>query len=92
VVQVRYDPFDLSEVFIYDIPTKTLLETSTPTKQVNSRAPNIPEESRRTKGEISQQSVAYFTRLREKYLQSQKAASEVSFQTLRQQHAEDSHA
>jgi putative transposase len=92
VVQVRYDPFDLSEVFIYDIPTKTLLETSTPTKQVNSRAPNIPEESRRTKCEISQQSVAYFTRLREKYLQSQKAASEVSFQTLRQQHAEASHA
>jgi putative transposase len=92
VVQVRYDPFDLSEVFIYDNHTNTLVETSTPTKQVNSRAPNIPEESRKTLREISQQSVAYFTRLREKHLQSQKAASEVSFQTLRQEHAEDHHA
>lgn len=92
VVQVRYDPFDLSEVFIYDTHTNTLLETSTPTKQVNSRAPHIPEESRKTKAEISQQSVIYFTRLREKYLQSQKAASEVSFKTLRQQHEEDPHA
>jgi transposase InsO family protein len=83
VVQVRYDPFDLSTVIIYDPATHTPLETTSPTKQVNTRAPHIPEESRKSKGEISQQSVAYFTRLREKYLQSQKDAQDAYFQGLR---------
>ena len=92
VVQVRYDPFDLSEVLIYDPDTTNPLETSTPTKQVNTRAPNIPEESRKTNREISQQSLAYFTRLRERYLQSQKKAQEVSFQTLKNHPAEAPHA
>jgi transposase InsO family protein len=92
VVQVRYDPFDLSEVLIYDPDTTNPLETSTPTKQVNTRAPNVPEESRKTQREISQQSLAYFTRLRERYLQSQKKTQEVSFQTLKDHPEEAPHA
>jgi len=92
VVQVRYDPFDLSEVLIYDPDTTNPLETSTPTKQVNTRAPNVPEESRKTHREISQQSLAYFTRLRERYLQSQKKTQEVSFQTLKDHPEEAPHA
>jgi len=92
VVQVRYDPFDLSEVLIYDPDTTNPLESSTPTKQVNTRAPNVPEESRKTHREISQQSLAYFTRLRERYLQSQKKTQEVSFQTLKDHPEEAPHA
>jgi transposase InsO family protein len=92
VVQVRYDPFDLSEVLIYDPDTTNPLESSTPTKQVNTRAPNVPEESRKTHREISQQSLAYFTRLRERYLQSQKKTQEVSFQTLKDHPGEAPHA
>ena len=92
VVQVRYDPFDLSEVLIYDPDTTNPLESSTPTKQVNTRAPNVPEESRKTQREISQQSLAYFTRLRERYLQSQTKAQEVSFQTLKDHPEEAPHA
>ena len=92
VVQVRYDPFDLSEVLIYDPDTTNPLESSTPTKQVNTRAPNVPEESRKTHREISQQSLAYFTRLRERYLQSQTKAQEVSFQTLKDHPGEAPHA
>jgi len=92
VVQVRYDPFDLSEVLIYDPDTTTPLESTTPTKQVNTHAPNIPEESRKTNREISQQSIAYFTRLRDRYLQSQKQAQEVSFQTLKNHSEEPPHA
>jgi hypothetical protein len=41
--------------------------------------------------QISQQSVAYFTHLREKYLEAQRNAQEVSFQTLRQM-TEENHA
>jgi hypothetical protein len=59
---------------------------------VNTRAPNVPEESRKTHREISQQSLAYFTRLRERYLQSQKKTQEVSFQTLKDHPGEAPHA
>ena len=91
VVQVRYDPFDLSTVFIYDLPTNTPLEATSPTKQVNTRAPHIPEESRKTDRQISQQSVSYFTRLREKYLEAQRNAQDVSFQKLQELKEEHDH-
>ena len=89
VVQVRYDPFDLSQVIIYDPASTTPLETTTPSTQVAHRAPHVPEESRMSTRQISQQSVAYFTHLREKYLEAQRNAQEVSFQTLRQMTEED---
>jgi transposase InsO family protein len=82
VVQLRYDPFDLSQVFLYDPQTLALLETTSPTKQVNIRAPHVPEESRPNASQISTQSVAYFTRLREKHLLALKSQQDVSFRTL----------
>jgi len=88
VVEVRYDPFDLSQVSIYDLTTRSYLETPTASKQVATRAPHIPEESKATPREVSQHSVAYFTRLRQLYLQERQNASEVSFHKL-QQHQED---
>lgn len=90
VVQVRYDPFDLCRVFIYDPQTLDLLETTSPTKQVNTRAPRIPEESRPSASQISTQSVAYFTRLREKHLKALKSEQDVSFRAL-QTHKEQNH-
>ena len=93
VVQVRFDPFDLSEVLIYDPASTARLEVSRPTKQHSTRAPAVPEESRKTAPEISRESIAYFTRLRAKYLENQKAAQDISFDTLRTQHSEeDPHA
>jgi len=93
LVQVRYDPFDLSELLIYDPVTKTRLESSTANKQRNIRAPSVPEESRKSAPQISKDSVAYFNRLRAKYLETQKTAQEVSFDSLRQQPPqEDPHA
>lgn len=90
VVQLRYDPFDLSQVFIYDPQTLDLLETTSSTKQVNTRAPYVPEESRPSASQISTQSVAYFTRLREKHLLALKSQQDVSFRTLHT-HTEDPH-
>jgi transposase InsO family protein len=92
VVQVRFDPFDLSEVLIYEPATAVALERSSVSRQRNTRAPSVPEESRKSPPEISKQSVAYFSRLRERYLESQKSAAEVSFDTLRQNPTEDPHA
>ncbi len=92
VVQIRYDPFDLSEILIYDPQSATRLETTTASKQIATRAPSIPEESQATAPQILAQSVAYFSRLRERYLQSQKQRQEVSFVKLRDPKTEDPHA
>ena len=42
VVQVRYDPFDLSEILIYEQGSCTRLETTSASKQIVTRAPSIP--------------------------------------------------
>ena len=91
VVQVRYDPFDLAELLIYDQHSATRLENTSASTQTTTRAPSIPEESRATAPQISAQSVAYFSRLRERYLQSQKQIQEVSFRELRRTDTEQSH-
>jgi putative transposase len=83
VVQVRFDPFDLSRVLIYDPSSTIPLETTTTMKQVTRHAPHIPQESQTTARQISAQSVAYFTALRQRYREAQKNAQEVSFQSLR---------
>jgi putative transposase len=91
VVQVRYDPFNLFEILIYDPEGSTRLESTSASKQTTVRAPSIPEESRTTAPQISAQSVAYFSRLRERYLQSQKQSQEISFRKLRDPMTEDPH-
>jgi len=73
-VTVRFDPFDLREVHIYDMED-LYLETSGPNKMCNARIISIPEESQKTEKEISQDSVRYFTSLREAYQQNQKKSS-----------------
>ncbi len=83
VVQVRYDPFDLSQILIYDPEGRNRLQISCASKQTTTRAPSVPEESRLPPIQVSAQSVAYFSRLRERYLQSQKHNQDVSFQNLR---------
>jgi len=83
IVEVRYDPFDLAEVLIYDPVSRTCLQKSSATKQRHTRAPSIPQESRKSAAEVSQQSVAYFSRLRERYLAGQKAGQQLSFDSLR---------
>jgi transposase InsO family protein len=83
VVQLRYDPFDLSQILIYDPEGRNRLEISSASKQTSTRAPSIPEEARLPPLKVSAQSVAYFSRLRERYLQSQKHNQDISFQNLR---------
>jgi transposase InsO family protein len=90
-VQVRYDPFDLAELLIYEPDGSARLEKTTASKQISTRAPSIPEESRATPAQISTQSVAYFSRLRERYLQSQKLRQEITFRDLNHPYKEHAH-
>ena len=81
VVQVRFDPFDLDEVYIYD-GANHYLETTSPSKKVTQTAPIIPEESRKSHQKVSKQSVAMFTRLREKHRKQLKDANQMPFSKL----------
>ena len=81
VVQVRFDPFNLDELYIYD-GANHYLESTSPSKKVTDTAPNIPQESRMSPQKISQQSVAMFTRLREKHRKQLKEANQMPFSKL----------
>ncbi len=81
VVQVRFDPFDLDQIYIYD-QQNNFLESTRPSKKVNNRATQVPEESKKDRTKVSQDSVNYFTRLREKHLQQQKRDHKMKFTKL----------
>jgi len=81
VVQVRFDPFNLDEVYIYDAGNQ-YLETTSPSKKLTDTAPNIPEESKAAANTVSKHSKAFFTRLREKHLKELKQAQQIPFSKL----------
>lgn len=81
VVQVRFNPFDLDKVYIYDSDNH-YLETTSPSKKLNHTAPNIPEESKASPKKVSKNSKAFFTRLREKHLKELKKANQIPFSKM----------
>ena len=81
VVQVRFDPFSLEQVYVCQ-PDGALIETTRASKKVNNRVANIPQESAKNKQKVSADSVAYFTKLREKHLESRKQNREMDFSSL----------
>jgi hypothetical protein len=68
VVEARYDPFDLSRVFIFK--DKACIETTSVSKLVHRRATGLPEESKATGSEVSSHAQAWFQALREQHLKS----------------------
>jgi len=65
VVEVRYDPFDLTKVFIFK--NGTCVETTSVSKLV-TRTAAVSEESKDTPHHVSSQASAYFQALREQHL------------------------
>jgi len=88
VVEVRFDPFNLDELFIYD-GANHYLETTSPTKKVTDTAPNIPEESRKSPRKVSQESVTMFSRLREKHRKQLTDANQIPFSKLFDKHTKE---
>ena len=88
IVQVRFDPFDLNEVYIYD-GANHYLENTSPSKKLTDTAPNIPEESRKSPQKVSRESAAMFTRLREKYHRQLKEANQMPFSKLFDKHTQE---
>ncbi len=88
VVQVRFDPFNLDELYIYD-SANHYLETTSPSKKITETAPNIPEESRKSPQKVSRESAAMFTRLREKHRRQLKDANQMPFSKLFDKHTQE---
>jgi len=65
VIEVRYDPFNLTKVFIFK--DKVCVETTSVSKLVTKTAA-VPEESKDSPQKISNQALAYFQALREEHL------------------------
>ena len=87
-VQVRFDPFNLDEVYIYD-DANHYLETSSPSKKVTDTAPNIPEESRKSPRKVSLEAVAMFSRLRQKHHEELKRVNQMPFSKLFDQNTKE---
>lgn len=78
VVQVRFDPCDLREVYLYD-RNETFLEKSWPSKQRTIVVPGIPEERKDAQRSISEASRKLFTDLRERYLKTRNETNRIDF-------------
>jgi len=70
VVEVRYDPFDLSKVYLFE--DKDLKETLQPAKLNAMVAKDIPEEADKPVNQVSAESQCYFQNLRQQQIDEQK--------------------
>ena len=77
-VQVRFDPCDLREVYLYD-QNEVFLEKSWPSKQRTITAPGIPEESKNAPRNISEASRKLFSDLRKRYLKTRNETNRIDF-------------
>jgi hypothetical protein len=65
VLEARYDPFDLSRLFIFK--DGACAETTSVSKLVNRTATALPEESKAADREVSAHACTYFQVLREQH-------------------------
>jgi hypothetical protein len=73
LVHVRYDPFDLSRVFVYN-DNCVLLETAEPVTLKNSCDCDIPEERKEPNQKVRESARNYFANLRRLHMEAQKKA------------------
>ena len=85
VVEIRYDPFDLRAVYIFENGKQ--LETLNVRSMINEKAPHVPEEKAHKPEEISAESTRYFARLRERQEEAKKISSLPDYTKLRGDHS-----
>ena len=78
VVQARFDPCDLREVFIYD-QNEIFLEKTQVSKQRTISISGIPEERKNSQSAVSEASKKFFGDLRMRYLKTRTGANKVDF-------------
>ena len=88
VVEVRFDPYDLATLAIYDA-AGVLIETTSASRQVTAQVPNVPAESAAKPAPVSAAARAWFTRLREQHHAALRDRTQTSF--TRFQSTDDDH-
>ena len=78
VVEVRFDPYDLATLAIYD-DAGVLIETTSASRQVTTQVPNVPAESAAKPAQVSTAARTYFTRLREQHHAALRDRNQTSF-------------
>ena len=78
VIEVRFDPYDLAQLAIYD-SSGVLIETTSASRQVTAQVPNVPAESAAKPAQVSAAARAYFTRLREQHHATLRDRTQTSF-------------
>lgn len=81
VVEVRFDPFDLRAVYLFENGKR--IETLKVRAIVNEKAPHVPEEKARTPEKVSAESLRYFARLRERHEEAKKLIPTPDYSKLR---------
>jgi putative transposase len=82
VVEVRFNPFDLKEIYLYR--DNKYNQTITPAKLNTETAPSVPEESKKSDKEVSQASRNFFASLREHHQQVM-GQKQISFSKLKEE-------
>lgn len=82
VVEVRYNPFDLKEVFLFC--DNKYNQTIIPEKINTETAPSVPEESKKSNREVSKESRNFFAALREQHRQTM-GQEQISFSKLKEE-------
>lgn len=81
-VDIRFNPFDLKEAYLFC--DNKYNQTITPEKINSKTAPSVPEESKKTNREVSQESRNFFALLREQHKQSI-GQKQISFSKLKEE-------
>ena len=78
VIEVRFDPYDLAQLAIYDA-AGVLIETTSASRQVTAQVPDVPAESAAKPAQVSAAARAWFTRLREQHHAALRDRTQTSF-------------
>jgi putative transposase len=81
VVEIRYNPFDLKQVYRFE--NGTCVQTLEVTKLVNTCAPTVPQESSAPVSQVSENASRYFSRLRERQQEVASAMPSPAYSQLR---------
>ena len=91
VVEVRFDPYDLAQLAIYD-SAGVLIETTSASRQVTAVVPDVPAESAAKPAQVSAAARAWFTRLRAQHHAALRDRTQTSFSRFQSPDDDDNNA
>jgi len=83
-IEARYDPFDMTRIFIYR--DSKFVQTALPLNLKNSPVPFVPEEKKKSENTIRQSSIDFFIKLKKKEQEiSKKESQKIDFSKIKKE-------